>query len=109
MGTQQRTQQRVFNTYTVPTAKMRAGDFSEVLALNPTFRIYDPATGDAGRPDRTFFPGAVIPADRISDIAQKIQAVYPAPNNAGTNNGLQNNLFAAAPAQSRSATTTTPR
>ena len=35
----------------------------------------------------------MIPANRISDISKKIQASYPAPNNAGTNNGLQNNLF----------------
>ena len=37
--------------YTVPTAKMRNGDFSEVLAFNPSFRIYDPADGqpDDGR------------------------------------------------------------
>ena len=31
-----------FQQYSVPTAKMRNGDFSEVLALNPAFRIYDP-------------------------------------------------------------------
>ncbi len=37
----------------------------------------------------------MIPANRISSIAQTIQALYPAPNNAGTNNGLQNNLFLA--------------
>ena len=83
-----------FDQFTVPTAKMRNGDFSEVLALNPNFRIYDPATGNpttgAGR---EAFPGAVIPAGRLSPIAQAIQALYPAPNNAGTNNGLQNNLF----------------
>lgn len=83
-----------FDQYTVPTAKMRAGDFSEVLAFNPSFRIYDPQTGDpATGAGRTAFPGAVIPADRISSIAAAIQALYPAPNNPGTNNGLQNNLF----------------
>jgi Carboxypeptidase regulatory-like domain/TonB dependent receptor-like, beta-barrel len=82
-----------FSTYTVPTAKMRAGDFSEVLALNPSFRIYDPATGTSDGRNRTFFPGAVIPSDRISEIAREIQSVYPEPNNPGTNNGLQNNLF----------------
>lgn len=85
--------QGLFSTYTVPTAKMRTGDFSEVLAFNPTFRIYDPATGTSDGRNREFFPGAVIPANRMSDIAKKIQAVYPAPNNPGTNNGLQENLF----------------
>lgn len=84
-----------FNTYTVPTAKMRNGDFSEVLALNPNFRIYDPATGTPSGTGRSEFPGAVIPADRISAISRQIQALYPAPNNPGTNNGLQNNLFVA--------------
>ena len=50
---------------------MRDGDFSEVLAFNPAFRIYDPKTGNpttgAGR---TAFPDAIIPADRISSIAK---------------------------------------
>ena len=41
--------QGIFNSYTVPTAKMRNGDFSEVLALNSNFRIYDPATGTSDR------------------------------------------------------------
>jgi len=84
-----------FNTYTVPTARMRTGDFSEVLALNPVFRIYDPTTGDASGNNRSFFENAVIPANRLSQNARDIQALYPAPNNPGTNNGLQNNLFVA--------------
>ena len=84
--------QGFFTEYNVPTAKMRVGDFSEVLAVNPNFRIYDPATGTASGAGRTFFEGAVIPANRISDIALKIQSRYPAPNAPGTNNGLQNNL-----------------
>ncbi|WP_162271402.1 TonB-dependent receptor [Luteitalea pratensis] len=78
--------------FTVPTARMRQGDFSEVLAVNPNFKLYDPATGNqstgAGRAE---FPGAVIPASRISSISQTIQSQYPAPNAAGTNSGLQNN------------------
>jgi len=82
-----------FDTYTVPTAKMRAGDFSEVLAINPNFKLFDPSTGDANGNGRKEFPGAVIPSNRINGIAAQIQALYPAPNNVGTNNGLQNNLF----------------
>ncbi len=85
--------QGFFSQYTVPTAKMRAGDFSEVLALNSAFRIYDPSTGTSDGRNRTFFDDAVLPANRISDIALKIQSRYPAPNAAGTNNGLQNNLL----------------
>jgi outer membrane receptor protein involved in Fe transport len=81
-----------FNQYSVPTAKMRQGDFSEVLAVNPNFRLYDPTTGDASGANRAIFPGAVIPANRISDISKRIQAMYPEPNAPGTNSGLQNNL-----------------
>jgi hypothetical protein len=85
--------QGIFNTYTVPTAAMRNGDFREVVALDPDFRIYDPATGTPDGRNRAFFPDAVIPAGRMSEISRKIQAAYPEPNNPGTNNGLQNNLF----------------
>ena len=84
-----------FDTFSVPTEKMRNGDFSEVLAINPNFRLYDPLTGDVNGVGRQEFAGAVIPANRISSIARQIQGLYPAPNNAGTNNGLQNNLFLA--------------
>ena len=71
---------------------MRQGDFSEVLAVNPNFRIYDPLTGDAAGANRSFFEGAIVPANRIADISKRIQAMYPEPNAPGTNNGLQNNL-----------------
>ena len=82
-----------FATYSVPTEKMRNGDFSELLAINPNFRLFDPATGNANGTGRAEFPGAVIPANRISSVAREIQAFYPAPNNPGTSNGLLNNLF----------------
>lgn len=85
-----------FDERTVPTAKMRNGDFSEVLAQFPNFRLYDPATGDpvtgAGR---TEFAGAVIPANRISSISRNVQGFFPEPNSPGTNNGLSNNVFIA--------------
>ncbi len=79
-------------TLTVPTAAMRQGDFSQVLAVNPNFRLYDPATGNQSTgANRDVFAGAVIPADRISPIGQRILNAYPMPNVAGTNNGIQNN------------------
>ncbi len=77
--------------YTVPTAKMRQGDFSEVLAFNPAFTLYDPATGNAAGENRATFAGAQVPANRISPIAQAVQNQYPMPNVPGTNNGTQNN------------------
>jgi hypothetical protein len=73
-------------TFAVPTARMRNGDFSEVLAAFPNFRLYDPLTGDASGNGRALFPGAVIPANRISSIARRIQETYPLPN-AGDLNG----------------------
>ena len=86
--------QGFYTPYTVPTAKMRAGDFSEVLATNPNFKIYDPTTGTPGAgTNRTTFDGAILPPARISPIALKIQSTYPMPNAAGSNNGLQDNLL----------------
>ena len=65
-------------TLTVPTSRMRAGDFSELLALG--IQIYDPLTGTS---NRTPFAGNVIPANRIDPIAAKAMAYYPLPNQAG--------------------------
>ncbi|PYR85424.1 MAG: hypothetical protein DMG18_06150, partial [Acidobacteria bacterium] len=67
--------------YSVPSVKMRGGDFSEI----PNTRIYDPTTT---RPDpsraRAFlrdpFPGNLIRSDKISPISQKLLEFYPAPN-----------------------------
>ena len=77
-------------TFTVPTDRMRRGDFSEVLAAYPNFRIYDPLTGAANGTGREVFPGAVIPANRLSPIAGRINEVYPAPNTTADIN--RNNL-----------------
>lgn len=57
---------------TVPTLKMRQGDFSEINRV-----IYDPLTGQP-------FPNNVIPPDRIEPIARNIlDMLYPEPNTAG--------------------------
>ena len=53
---------------------MRAGNFS---AFGTT--IYDPATGNADGTGRTPFPGNIIPPDRISSIAPRVQARLPLP------------------------------
>jgi hypothetical protein len=58
---------------TVPTLKMRAGDFSELNRV-----IYDPTTNQP-------FPGNIIPSDRIEPVARNILTqLYPEPNTAGT-------------------------
>jgi hypothetical protein len=82
---------------TVPTAAMRNGDFSELLALGDTYRIYDPLTGVADGPRRIRQPFAnnVIPADRIDPIARAYLNYFPLPNQAGSANG-QNNYLAPA-------------
>ena len=70
---------------TVPTMAMRSGDFSAV-----TQRIYDPFTGDVGGNNRVAFPGNVVPANRISPIAQKLIGFIPEPNIAGAPLGQNN-------------------
>jgi len=58
---------------TVPTLKMRNGDFSELSRV-----IYDPATGQP-------FPGNIIPRNRFDPASANIIAqLYPEPNTAGT-------------------------
>jgi hypothetical protein len=73
--------------YSVPTLDQRAGDFS---ALKTT--IYDPLTGNADGTGRTAFAGNVIPGNRISPQAAKLQSFYPNPNLPGTSS----NYFAQA-------------
>ena len=77
-------------TYSVPSLRMRNGDFSEVAAAYPNFVLYDPATGGAGGVGRTPFPGSVIPANRISPVWQQLLNFYPVPNTADdvNRNGL---------------------
>ncbi|HEX9136828.1 MAG TPA: TonB-dependent receptor, partial [Nitrospirota bacterium] len=64
---------------TVPTPKMRNGDFSELL---PGTQIFDPLTG-------TPFSGNIIPANRINPVGKNYLNAYPLPNAPGI---LQNFL-----------------
>jgi outer membrane receptor protein involved in Fe transport len=66
-------------TGTLPTAAMRAGDFSSFGTT-----IYDPATGNPDGTGRTPFPNNVIPANRLDPIAQQLQDRLPLPNRGGT-------------------------
>jgi hypothetical protein len=72
-GTRQ--DRNVPNTVSVPTEAVRRGDFS---ATGTT--IYDPSTGNPDGSGRTAFAGDVIPANRISPVAQKIIPFLPLPN-----------------------------
>jgi trimeric autotransporter adhesin len=73
----------------VPTLAERAGDFSLTRdALNRPVTIIDPATGVP-------FPGAAIPATRLSAQAISLLALYPRPNAAGTAYNYQRSLLSA--------------
>ncbi len=61
----------------VPTAKMRRGDFSEI-----TTAIRDPRTGQP-------FPGNIIPANRLDPTSLQMLQYYPEANLAGTANNYQ--------------------
>ncbi|MFN0107123.1 MAG: TonB-dependent receptor [Bryobacteraceae bacterium] len=70
------------NVLSVPTAKMRTGDFSEVAQV-----LYDPysvATVN-GTPTRTPFAGNLIPQNRQDPVAQKIMTFWPTPNRSAPN------------------------
>ena len=66
-------------SYTVPTEKMRAGDFSEFAN-----QVFDPATATGSTGTRTAFANNVIPSARINPVAAAYAALYPLPNAPGT-------------------------
>ena len=74
---------------TVPTLRMRRGDFSEA----GVFPIYDPNTLRIvnGSPVREQFAGNQIPSARFDPVMTKLLNAYPDPSNGGiTNNYLAN-------------------
>jgi hypothetical protein len=75
-------------TYTVPTLRMRQGDFSEWSTL-----VYDPTTASGSNNQRTPFAGNLIPAGRIDPIAARYLSYYPEPNQPG----LEDNYFTTQP------------
>ena len=80
-------------TLTVPTAKQRDGDFSDLLKLGSNYQIYDPFSRRAvagGRFQNDPVPGNIIASSRISPIARNILKYYPLPTTAGTADGLNN-------------------
>jgi hypothetical protein len=78
------------STFTVPTMKMRAGDFSEFPTL-----VYDPysATLVGGTITRTAFQNNVIPSQMINPVAAKYAAMYPEPNRPGTAGNYFTNML----------------
>lgn len=95
-----------------PTAKMRTGDFSELLHPTNGYQsivIADPSTThlDTNPSSPTYnhyirdpFPGNIIPANRLNPVASQIAALFPAVGNTpsgqrpGTNNlSIPNNYY----------------
>ena len=87
----------------VPTAKVRVGDFSEYeRSPGSLIRIYDPLTtrlnpnfnpaagASAANPQflRDAFGGNIIPAARINPVGRNVASVYPLPNQAGNFNNF---------------------
>jgi hypothetical protein len=82
-------------TPTVPTERMRNGDFSELLALGPQYQIYNPFTRRTTADGRTMvdpFPGNIIPAALISPQARRILEHISLPQNPGNADGTRNYL-----------------
>jgi hypothetical protein len=77
-------------TSSVPTAKMRTGDFSELLANG--VQIYDPSTARLvnGVVVRDPFPGNIIPNGRINQVARNVLGYFPAPNQTAAADFSQN-------------------
>lgn len=79
----------------VPTEKMRRGDFSELLSAGPNYQLYDPFSTVAaanGRFQRQAFAGNIIPQNRLDPVALNILKYYPLPNQTGTSEA-RNNYF----------------
>ncbi len=80
-------------TSTVPTAKERAGDFSDLLAIGSSYQIYDPFStrpSSATRYQRDPFPGNIIPKSKFNSAGFNLANLYPLPNQPGVVNGTNN-------------------
>jgi hypothetical protein len=82
------------STITEPTARMRTGDFSELLGANPYYpagtKIYEPGTCPvAGAPTCVAFPGNIIPVSSQSHNGMALINAYPA-TTPGFQQGSQN-------------------
>ena len=80
---------------TVPTARQRAGDFSQTFnARGQQISIYDPDTTRVVNNVfvRDQFPENVIPFNRIDPVAAKVVSFYPLPNRPSSNVAGANNF-----------------
>ena len=77
---------------TVPTVAERNGDFSALLAINPSFQIFNPFTArqEGTRVRRDPFVGNIVPQNLMSPIAKAYLQFYPLPNQPGDSQGRNN-------------------
>jgi hypothetical protein len=80
-------------TPSVPTDKMRTGDFSELLALGSSYQLYNPFTARlnaAGRVQRDPFVGNIIPRELMNPVALNVLDYIARPRTAGGLDGSGN-------------------
>ena len=80
-------------TPSVPTDKMRNGDFSELLALGSSYQLYNPFTARlnaAGRVQRDPFVGNIIPRELMNPVALNVLDYIARPRTAGGLDGSGN-------------------
>jgi hypothetical protein len=98
LGSYEKLDDNTVETFTtsVPTAKMRSGDFSELLSAG--IQIYNPYSARLvnGVVVRDAFPGNIIPANLLNPIAQNVMKYFPLPNQAGASD-TTNNYFVQQP------------
>jgi hypothetical protein len=77
----------------VPTDAERMGDFSALLAVGSQYQVYDPLSiRNHADLSRSPFPGNIIPADRISQVATNVlKYISPANNTSGVSADGQGN------------------
>lgn len=84
---------------TVPTAKERQGDFSDLLKLGSSYQLYNPYTGvqNGANVTRAPYPNNVIPASQLNPVALALLKYYPQPNIAAARSDGFNNFGNTAP------------
>jgi hypothetical protein len=91
-------------TASVPTAAQIAGNFSTTTSGGTPITIYDPlttTTTSSGVYARTPFAGNVIPSSRINPVAANLIGYYPAANQAGTIDHLNNYFYGSSTVQDK--------
>ena len=92
-----RTDPGTLNLRRMPTARERAGDFSETLnSQGLLLNIRDPmrsgGCNQTGPPGPACFPGNVIPANRIDPTGQALLNLFPLPNATDPSGDIQLHL-----------------